>query len=127
MAARKTTGAGTKTTHSPAKSNTTTDHETIRRWAEERGGQPAVVRGTGKGEDVGILRLDFPGYAGEESLERIEWDDWFEKFDEQNLALVYQEQTAGGAQSNFNKLVKKEKAQIRSRGGAKTRTAGGES
>ena len=37
-------------------SNTTTDHETIRRWAEERGGEPATVRGTEDGdEQVGDL------------------------------------------------------------------------
>jgi hypothetical protein len=27
---------------------TTTGHETIRRWTEERGGHPARVKGTGK-------------------------------------------------------------------------------
>ena len=88
-----------------AKSNTTTDHQTIRNWAEERNARPACVRGTGGEEDVGMIRLDFPGYSGEESLEEISWDQWFEKFDESGLALVYQDATAGGERSNFNKLV----------------------
>lgn len=28
-------------------SNTTTDHETIRKWVEERKGKPAQIEGTG--------------------------------------------------------------------------------
>jgi hypothetical protein len=81
------------------------DHDEIRRWAEERGAQPACVKGTGRGEDIGMIRLDFPGYSGEESLQPISWDDWFEKFDGNNLALLVQEKTAQGQKSNFNKLV----------------------
>ena len=91
---------------SKEKSTATTDHEEIRQWAEERGATPA--RGTGGKGEAGMIRLDFPGYTGEESLEPIEWDQWFEKFDEQGLALLYQETTAGGDRSNFNKLVSRE-------------------
>jgi len=46
-----------------------TDHEQIRQWAEERGGTPSCVRGTGDKGDIGMLRLDFPGFSGEKSLE----------------------------------------------------------
>ena len=87
---------------------TTTDHETIRRWAEERGASPACVRGTGGRDDVGILRLDFPGYSGSDELEEISWDEWFEKFEESELALLYQDETAGGEPSHFNKLVRRD-------------------
>ncbi|HWE49782.1 MAG TPA: hypothetical protein VG273_08340 [Bryobacteraceae bacterium] len=86
-------------------SQTTTDHEEIRKWAEDRGAKPACVRGTGGEGDAGMLRLDFPGYSGADSLEHIDWDAWFEKFDERKLALLYQEETAEGEKSNFNKLV----------------------
>jgi hypothetical protein len=55
-----------------------------------------------------MLRIDFPGYSGEESLEPIPWEDWFEKFDERNLALVVQQKTAKGQKSNFNKLISRE-------------------
>jgi hypothetical protein len=85
-----------------------TDHEEIRQWAEERGARPSCVRNTGGKGDVGMIRLDFPGYSGADSLEEISWDEWFEKFDENNLALIVQEQTSGKQQSNFNKLVKRE-------------------
>jgi hypothetical protein len=89
-------------------SKTTTNHEEIRKWAEARGGTPAHVKGTGGADDPGILRLDFPGYSGKGKLEEISWEEFFEKFDEQDLALVYQEKTADGEKSNFNKLVSRE-------------------
>ncbi len=44
--------------------HTTTDHEEIRRWAEERGARPARVRRTGRDGDPGMIRLDFPGVRG---------------------------------------------------------------
>jgi len=76
--------------------NALIDHEEIRQWAEERGAHPACVRGTGGKGDVGMIRLDFPGYVGAESLQEISWDEWFDKFDERNLALIVQETTARG-------------------------------
>jgi hypothetical protein len=109
---------------SKAEAKITTDHDEIRHWAEQRGGEPACVRGTGGGGDVGMLRIDFPGFSGEESLQHISWDDWFEKFDERGLALLHQEMTAGGAQSNFNKLVSRETAQ-QSQGRSRGKSAGG--
>jgi len=87
------------------------DHEEIRQWAEERDARPSCVRGTGDPNDIGMIRLNFPGFGGEESLEEISWDEWFEKFDERNLALMVQETTAGGEQSNFNKLVSRDTAE----------------
>jgi hypothetical protein len=87
---------------------TTTDHEAIRRWAEQRGGRPAVVRGTGDGDgDAGVLRIDFPGGAGDDELEPISWDEWFRKFEEENLAFLYQDRRAGGQDSTFFKLVRR--------------------
>ena len=91
-------------------SKVTFDHNEIRRWAEERGAKPACVKGTGGHGDIGMIRLDFPGYSGEESLQPISWEEWFKKFDERNLALLYQETTADGQKSNFNKLVSRETA-----------------
>lgn len=88
-----------------ARARMTTDHDEIRRWAEERGGKPASVRGTGGVGDAGIIRIDFPGYSGEGSLEEISWDDWFETFEDRDLGLLVQDETEDGQKSNFNKLV----------------------
>jgi hypothetical protein len=85
--------------------NVTIDHEFIRQWAEQRGARPAAVERTASDGDPGIIRLDFPGYSGEGSLVEISWDEFFDKFEEKELALIYQEKTADGEQSNFNKLV----------------------
>lgn len=88
-----------------SQSRTTTDHDEIRRWAEEHDGTPASVRGTADGNELGVLRIDFPGGAGEGDLEHVSWDDWFAKFDREKLALLYQEQHADGSDSTFFKLV----------------------
>ncbi len=109
----------------------TTDHEFIRKWAEERGASPACVRGTGGKGDIGMLRLDFPGYSGEGKLEHIDWEDWFAKFDERKLALLYQEETSGGERSNFNKIISRETAEQREeleeeRSHRRTKTSGGQ-
>ena len=93
-----------------AETKTTQEHGEIQRWAEERGGKPSHVKSTESESDIGILRIDFPGFSGEGSLEEITWEDFFEKFDAQGLALIYQEETADGEKSNFNKLVKAETA-----------------
>lgn len=60
----------------------TDNHDTIRKWAEERNARPSRVKDTGDDEDPGILRLDFPDYSGDGDLEAISWDEFFEKFDE---------------------------------------------
>lgn len=107
---------------SRSKSKVTTDHDEIRRWVEERGGRSAVVKATrGKGDDAGILRIDFPGFSGEGTLEPISWEEFFEKFDHEGVAFVYQETTASGQKSNFNKIVKRET--VMERAGDKRRRA----
>jgi hypothetical protein len=91
-------------------SHTTTDHNEIREWVEARGGQPATVRRTGNADEPGVLRIDFPGYSGSDSLEAISWEEFFDKFDEKNLAFLYQEQTRDGKESRFFKLVSQDTA-----------------
>jgi len=95
-----------------ALSKTTQDHDEIRRWAEARGAVPADVGSTEKKGQAGILRFEFPKAknANDSALNEISWDEFFEKFDASGLALVYQEKTASGETSNFNKLVHPENA-----------------
>src|SRR5690349_16746921 len=83
---------------------TTTDHDEIRRWVEARNGHPACVRGTESG-DTCLLRIDYPGYSGGETLEEISWDEFFRVFDESNVAFLYQDRTADGGESRFSKFV----------------------
>jgi hypothetical protein len=81
-------------------SETTTDHDEIRKWAESRDGRPAVVRTRGDG---GILRIDFG--EPEEDFEEISWDEFFKIFDENKLAFLHQDKTQDGKTSRFNKFV----------------------
>ena len=94
---------------SQSETRTTTDHDEIRRWVEEHDGSPVSVRGTEEsGEGAGVLRIDFPGGAGSgegDRLEPVSWDEWFAKFDDANLAFLYQERKADGEDSTFFKLV----------------------
>ncbi len=91
-------------------SHITTDHDTIRKWADARCGQPSTVKDTAhRGEDAGILRIDFPPSPNND-LEAITWEEFFEKFDESNLAFLYQEHTADGSESRFCKFVSRETA-----------------
>ena len=105
MATKSKSSVAKKTTSKASKA--TTDHDEIRGWAEKRGGVPACVRGTGGSGDTGVIRIDFPD-GPEPSLQQISWDEWFQKFDENNLALVYQNKTASGRQSRFNKIVSRD-------------------
>lgn len=90
-----------------ALSKTTKDHDEIRRWAEARGAVPAEVAGTESRNEPGILRFEFPNAPNrnDSKLKQISWEEFFQKFDESDLELLYQEQTAEGAESNFNKLI----------------------
>ncbi len=119
-----------------ALSKTTQDHEEIRKWAEARGAVPAEVGGTGgkrtegkntEGENsAGILRLEFPNAATkhDSNLREISWDEFFSRFDESDLEMVYQETTADGKQSNFNKLIHPE-SQDHSRHSSGRKSKGG--
>jgi hypothetical protein len=73
-----------------------TNHDEIRKWAEQHGGRPAKVDTEGEG---GILRLDFQ--EKDEKLTEISWDEFFTIFDERKLALLLPE----GQKSRFNKFV----------------------
>jgi hypothetical protein len=87
----------------------TTDHAFIRKWVEERGGWPACVKGTGDDDDPGMIRIDFPGYEGRGSLERISWDEWFRQFEDNNLAFLYRDfRHEDGQPDRFNKLVRRD-------------------
>ena len=79
---------------------TTTDHGTIRRWTEDRSGRPAIVRHAG----AQALRIDFPGYSGEEGVQPVSWDEFFAEFDRRNLAFVHGVQT-GDSLSRYFRFV----------------------
>ena len=91
---------------------TTTDHDTIREWAESHGGKPAAVDRTHEKGDVGIVRLMFPKARQSEhgSLVEISWEEFFRQFEESGLALLYEKD------GRFSKIVGRDTAARREHG-----------
>ena len=87
-----------------SESKTTTNHDEIRRWVEERGGSPARVK------ETELLRIDYPGFTGDDTLERISWEDFFAAFDKHKLAFLYQDKLESGETSRFSKLIDRNSA-----------------
>jgi hypothetical protein len=98
----------------------TKSHDVIRQWAEERKAKPTTVEG--QKDNPRVLRMDFPGYGGDNLVE-ISWDDWFKTFDDRDVVFIYQEQLRSGDQSNFFKLSWTEDSKPKSSGGTRRRKA----
>ena len=76
------------------KSAFTTDWKVIKRWVEERGGRPAIVKARSRGDYIAAPpRIDFAQYRSAGIFQRLSWEDFFKKFEEKRLAFVYQERT----------------------------------
>ncbi|WP_158046061.1 hypothetical protein [Skermanella pratensis] len=88
-------------------SETTTDHDKIRNWAELHGGTPAVVKSTHGRGGVGIIRIEFPDAPNSknDSLEEISWEEeFFKRFDDHKFAMAFE------PKSNFNKIISRDSA-----------------
>jgi hypothetical protein len=99
-----------KKTKGDHESHVTTDHDEITRWVEERNGQPAIVKGTESGGSA-LLRIDYPGFTGEQTLEPVSWEEFFRIFDKNNLGFLYQDRTADGDLSRFSKFVDRDQGE----------------
>ena len=91
-------------------SKTTTDHDTIKEWVEARGGVPATVKRTEKNGEPGLLRIDYPGVGEDDEFDQLSWDEFFEAFEDNDLAFLYQEKTKDGKESRFSKFVSRDNA-----------------
>lgn len=88
----------------PGRSLVTTNHDVIRKWAQERDAIPSTVEGTKQRETIAVLRFDFPLGGRGGGLRHVSWDEWFKAFDGRQLNFIYQEQLTNGRQSNFFRL-----------------------
>ena len=67
-------------------SKQTHDHATIKAWAEEHGGVPAIVADTAKSNGGGILRIHFPKHSdGSSDLKDRDLGTFFKTFDDNKL------------------------------------------
>lgn len=74
----------------------TTNHTVIRSWVESRNGQPVRA-----GRHV--LRIDFGD--GHDGFRPIQWDEFFEVFEDARLAFLHQDMLDTGEPSRYNRLV----------------------
>lgn len=82
----------------------TTDHQKIKSWTEAHGGVPTVVKGTESGSGKGVLRIHFPKASSDQDFKEISWDEFFEQFEENKLAFLYQDEK----DSTFHKFVNRD-------------------
>jgi hypothetical protein len=85
----------------------TRNHEEIKHWAEERDGVPAVP----KTNDVSSktpqgLYIDFLDNGENKEMKQISWNEFFEKFEEKDLAFVYKDKVELGAENKEYSFVK---------------------
>ena len=62
----------------------------------------ATVKATKSKGEPGLLRLDFE--PRDEGVEPVDWEDFFEKFEEVGLVFLCQDHAADGKVSRFHKF-----------------------
>lgn len=96
---------------------TLTDHDAIRDWAAARAGAPAIVDISPAGGTQPMLTLVFGqiAYQDTDQAERaqssggrelVEWSDWFEVFDREQLALVVAKDRPG-VRDSWHEIVRR--------------------
>jgi len=100
----------------PLSAKVTTDHNVILRWAQDRGGRPAAVTPRTGHNHTPSVYIDFPGHpahaaiakawsASGASIAPLTWDEFFERFEQDGLAFLYQERTSTGMPSRLFRIV----------------------
>lgn len=87
-----------------AHTRATTDHEMIRQWVRERGGAPSMARRVGQPAE-GALVVNFPDDGSDGPVVDISWADFFQRFEDQNLAFVYRESLPEAEDAYYYQLV----------------------
>jgi hypothetical protein len=90
----------------------TSDHATIRKWAERHGGRPGAVDRTHQEGDVGVIRVMFPKAAqsAHGHLIEISSDEFFREFKQRDIAFLYK------PDEMFSKIVGRDTAERREHG-----------
>lgn len=88
---------------------TTTEHALVRKLIEDREGYPAHLESSEGQGDSGLLQVgltDEDEGQGGEDLKELSWEQFFEEFEEKDLAFAYRE---GGEEdpSDFTYLRKR--------------------
>ncbi len=95
----------TPPSETPAQRRLTTDPERIREWAEARDAVPIRVR-DGEGHGHSFARRDEMG----EHHEEVTWDEFVERFEDDDLVFAYHEEEPTGEGMGFFELVERDRA-----------------
>ena len=68
---------------------TSTDHETIKTWAEKHNGVPGVVEKATTANDSRPLAIIWPENRKDNNLREVSWDTFFDHFELRQLALQH--------------------------------------
>ena len=88
----------------PSISTTTTqDHATIKAWAEARNGRPVRIAydSTGRGPEPLKIYFDDEQYDVQQSVQTLDWEEWFAIFDSMNYSFAYSE---NGEDDRFHEI-----------------------
>lgn len=80
------------------------DNDEVRAWVEEHGGVPATLKGVSENgeESPDMLHLAF-GKMGPD-MEEMDWEEFAERFENENLALAYDDEAPKGEAPDFELL-----------------------
>jgi len=78
----------------------TTNHEVIRKWANHFFGTPYLSDSS----EMPELGIGFRGGEGEGQV-LITWEEWFDKFEKEQLLLCYKDELAEGEDFPYYKLT----------------------
>jgi len=85
----------------------TTDHQRIRSWVKSHHGQPALVKG-----EPELLYIRFPSHPkNDNSVKTISWDDFFDRFEHDHLAMQFVSEPPRGQASPPVTFVNRNTAQ----------------
>jgi hypothetical protein len=68
----------------------TIDHKEVKKWAKKAGARPARIKSGQNLKSEGELRMDFSGGKNQE-LEYLSWEEFFNMFEDKNLAFEYED------------------------------------
>ena len=98
---------------------TTIDHQTIQNWAEHYKGVPQLIDYPNAGKDSQGLRIDFPGHTDDNDLtdehgviRKISWDEFFQRFENLELAFEYLETVDTEQAANSYRFLKRNIAEL---------------
>ncbi len=89
----------------------TTDHQAIKEWVSRRDGRPAIAKRPEEVSHLRLLHVTFPHTSEAEAVVEITWDEFFEVFEEKELAFLRysQDELIIGDEAHFYQFVNRDR------------------